>query len=107
MSNAEGALLLAFMSFSQVAGNSVDLLLTPSSVIAAAASFALWGLADSLAPLVAFALVYGFFGAGYVAMWARMSTAISADPTASNMNYKEIGNVLTGPLSGSLYRQWF
>lgn len=117
--NTEGALLLALMSVLQVAGQltfgflsdrkiSVNLLLAISSVIAAAASFALWGMAHSLTPLVAFALVYGFFGAGYVAMWARMSTTISADPTATNMVFslfcfgKGIGNVLTGPLSGSL-----
>ncbi|OQE07675.1 hypothetical protein PENVUL_c012G00989 [Penicillium vulpinum] len=119
MSSTKGALLLALMSVSQVAGQftfgllsdrkvSVSLLIAVSTVVSAVAAFALWGLAHSLAPLIAFALVYGFFGAGYVAMWARMSTSVSADPTAMSMIFslfcfgKGIGNVLTGPLSANL-----
>ncbi|OQE38559.1 hypothetical protein PENCOP_c008G05011 [Penicillium coprophilum] len=119
MSSTIGALLLALMSVSQVAGQftfgvlsdrkvSVNVLIAISTVVSAVASFALWGLAHSLAPLIVFALVYGFFGAGYVAMWARMSTSVSADPTAMSMIFslfcfgKGIGNVLTGPLSANL-----
>jgi MFS family permease len=119
LSSTKGALLLALMSVAQVVGQftfgvlsdrrvSVDLLITCSTAVAAAASFALWGLAHSLAMLVAFALVYGFFGAGYVAMWARMATSVSSDPTATSMIFtlfcfgKGIGNVLSGPISAGL-----
>ncbi|KAJ5303553.1 MFS monocarboxylate [Penicillium atrosanguineum] len=119
LSSVEGALLLALVSISQVMGQftfgflsdrkfSIDILITLASVIAAIASLALWGLAHSLAPLIGFALIYGFFGAGYTAMWARMSTSVSADPTATPIIFslfcfgKGIGNVLTGPLSGNL-----
>ncbi|KAJ5169191.1 major facilitator superfamily domain-containing protein [Penicillium canariense] len=119
LSNFDGALLLALMSISQVMGQltfgflsdrrfSVNTLITLSSIAAAVASLTLWGFAHSLAPLIAFALVYGFFGAGYTAMWARMSTSVSADPTVAPIIFslfcfgKGIGNVLTGPLSGNL-----
>lgn len=119
LSSVKGALLLAVMSISQVMGQftfgflsdqkfSIDVLITLASIIAAAASFALWGLAHSFALLIAFALVYGFFGAGYTAMWARMSTSVSVDPTATPIIFslfcfgKGIGNVLAGPLSGNL-----
>ncbi|KAJ5330012.1 major facilitator superfamily domain-containing protein [Penicillium brevicompactum] len=122
LSNTEGALLLALMSVAQVVGQftfgflsdksvSVNLLITLSSVGAAVAAFTIWGFAHSLAPLVAFALIYGFFGAGYVAMWARMSTFVSTDPTATSMIFglfcfgKGIGNVATGPLGGNLILQ--
>ncbi|KAJ5154974.1 MFS monocarboxylate [Penicillium coprophilum] len=75
MSSTIGALLLALMSVSQVAGQftfgvlsdrkvSVNVLIAISTVVSAVASFALWGLAHSLAPLIVFALIYGFFGAG-------------------------------------------
>lgn len=119
LSSIEGAVLLALMSISQVLGQlsfgylsdknlSVNFLLVCSSSMAAMASLAIWGLAYSLTSLIAFALVYGFFGAGYTAMWARMSTSISTDPTAAPMIFslfcfgKGLGNVLTGPLSGDL-----
>lgn len=122
LSSTEGALLLALMSVAQVAGQftfgflsdkkvSVNLLVTLSSVSAALAAFTLWGFAHSIAPLVAFALIYGFFGAGYVAMWARMSTSVSTDPTATSMIFglfcfgKGIGNVAAGSLGGNLILQ--
>jgi hypothetical protein len=33
-----------------------------------------WGLAQSFGVLVAFSLIYGFFGAGYTALWVRHTT---------------------------------
>ncbi|KAJ5793951.1 major facilitator superfamily domain-containing protein [Penicillium paradoxum] len=119
LSSTKGAMLLALMSVSQVAGQftfgflsdrrvSVNILIALSTVVAAVASFTLWGLARSIAPLIAFALLYGFFGAGYVSMWAKMASSVTADPTATSMVFsllcfgKGIGNVLTGPLSAGL-----
>ncbi|KAH6974995.1 monocarboxylate transporter [Ilyonectria sp. MPI-CAGE-AT-0026] len=122
LSSVEGALLLALMSVSQVAGQltfgllsdrkvSLNVLTTASTAISAAAVLALWGFARSLPLLVMFVLLYGFFGAGYVAMWARMVTAVSSDPTTAPFIFslfcfgKGIGNVLAGPISGNLLAQ--
>ncbi|KAI1358047.1 major facilitator superfamily domain-containing protein [Xylaria arbuscula] len=114
-----GALLLALMSISQVGGQFVfgllsdrkvplDVLACLSTVIAAVACLTAWRLAQSLPVLVIFAIMYGFFGAGFTATWARMSTAITTDATAvpmvfSLLNFgKGIGNVLAGPIGGYL-----
>jgi hypothetical protein len=67
------------------------------------ASLTLWGLARSIAVFIVFSFVYGFFGAGYVAMWARMGTAVSEEPTAALATFSLFcGNVFAGPLSSSL-----
>ena len=112
---AKNGALLALMSVSQVVGQFVlgllsdqkvplDVLACSSTVVAAVACFTAWRLAQSLPVLVVFALVYGFFGAGFTATWARMSTAITANATAvpmvfSLLNFgKGIGNVLAGPI---------
>jgi len=114
-----GALLLAIMSIAQVCGQltygylsdgrlSLNVLLLSSSMIAAVASLTLWGLARSLAPLILFALVYGFFAYAYSAMRVRMGTAVSADPNTALATFcifsffQGIGNVLAGPISGTL-----
>ncbi|KAF9874269.1 MFS monocarboxylate [Colletotrichum karsti] len=119
LSGREGALLLALMSISQVAGQltfgllsdrkvSLEGLAIVSTVISATSAFALWGLAHNLSLLIVFALVYGFFAAGFTAMWARMTTAVSTDSTAVPMIFglfnfgKGVGNVLAGPISGNL-----
>lgn len=119
MSSTQGAILLAMMSISQVLGQfsfgylsdrnlSLNLLTASSTLIAAAAVYACWGLAHSFKLLIIFALIYGFFGAGYTAMWCRMGTAISNDSTAAFASFgllcfgKGVGNVLAGPLSGAL-----
>lgn len=119
LSGRSGALLLALMSVSQVGGQFVfgllsdrkvplDVLACLSTTVAAIACLAMWRLAQSLPVLIVFAIVYGFFGAGFTALWARMSTAITDDVTAgpivfSLLNFgKGIGNVLAGPVGGFL-----
>lgn len=119
LSTSKGALLLAIMSIAQVAGQftfgylsdtrtSVNALITASASIAAIATFCAWGFARSISPLVVFALLYGFFGAGYTAMWARMVTAVSEEPSAAQAIFgmfnfgKGIGNVAAGPISAGL-----
>lgn len=118
-----GALALALMSVSQVGGQfafgllsdqrtrykvPIGLLACVSTTVAAVACLTLWRLAESLAMLLAFAVLYGFFGAGFTAIWARMSTAITEDATAAPMVFallnfgKGVGNVLAGPIGGSL-----
>jgi MFS family permease len=115
----KGALLLTLMSVSQVGGQftfgyisdkkvPLNALIVLSSSIAAIVTLSLWGLARSLAPLACFAVVYDFFGAGYTAMWARMVTAVSDEPSASQAMFglfcfgKGVGNILTGPISAGL-----
>lgn len=122
LSSTQGALLLTLMSTSQVLGQfsfgyisdkkkvPLNALIVGSSSIAALVTLSLWGLARSFAPLAVFAIVYGFFGAGYTAMWARMVTAISEEPAAGQAIFglfcagKGVGNILTGPISAGLLR---
>jgi MFS family permease len=139
----QGALLLALMAVSQVLGQTsfgylsdrripMNVLAGSSAIVAAIAVYTCWGLAPSFNVLVAFSLIYGFFGAGYTALWVRrpfinplgmnrmyadillplvqgrMGTAISSEPTAAFaafglLNFgKGVGNVLSGPISGAL-----
>ena len=121
LSSSMGALLLALLSISQVLGQlsfgllsdhrlNLNILIITSTVVSSIASLALWGLAHSLATLIIFSFVYGFFGSGYVAMWARMGSAVSNEPTAALATYslfcfgKGVGNVVAGPISASLIR---
>jgi MFS family permease len=114
-----GALLLALMSISQVGGQftfgflsdkkvPLDVLACTSTLVAAIACFTLWRIAESLPVLIAFAILYGFFAAGFTAIWARMSTKITDDAISgpivfSLLNFgKGIGNILSGPIGGAL-----
>jgi len=117
-----GALLLALMSVAQVAGQftsgyisdnrriPLNALIATCASVAAVATLALWGLASSLGSLAGFAILYGFFGAGYTAMWARMVTAVSEEPLASQAMFglfcagKGVGNILIGPISAGLLK---
>jgi MFS family permease len=118
-SAAQGALLLALMSIAQVLGQftfgflsddriPINLLLMLSTAVAAIASLTLWGLANSLASLVLFSLVYGFFGYGYVSMRVRMGTAVSDQPSSALATFsifcfgQGVGNFLAGPISAAL-----
>ncbi|KAF2129378.1 MFS general substrate transporter, partial [Dothidotthia symphoricarpi CBS 119687] len=120
LSGTKGALLLALMSVAQVAGQftfgylsdgtrvSLNALIAVSLVVAGTATLSTWGLAQSLAPLVFFVLLYGFFGAGYTAMWARMVSAVSGEAAAAQAMFglfcfgKGVGNVLAGPIGAGL-----
>lgn len=119
LDSKHGALLLALMSVSQVLGQftfgalsdrhlPVGVLTSVSTVTAGVAALTLWGLATSFPLLVVFALIYGFFAAGYTAMWARMSTAVTSDAITMPIVFglfnfgKGIGNVLAGPISSNL-----
>lgn len=116
-----GAMLLALMSMAQVGGQftfgylsdgglSLNILLLSSSVVGAVVSWTAWGLARSLAPLVIFALSYGFFAYAFMAMRVRMGTAVTADPSAALPTFcvfsfaQGTGNVLAGPISAALLR---
>ncbi|MCJ1358242.1 MAG: hypothetical protein MMC33_008241, partial [Icmadophila ericetorum] len=119
LSPTTGALLIALISVTQVIGQltfgflsdgrlSLNFLIFMSALPSAVAILTLWGFAYSLLPLVFFALLYGFFVAGNVILWARMGTTLSDDPHAALAIYsvfafeKGIGNVLAGPISAAL-----
>ncbi|OAP61505.1 hypothetical protein AYL99_03708 [Fonsecaea erecta] len=119
LSSRQGSLLLAIMCVSQVLGQfsfgylsdrrvSVTVLSFASTLIPAAAVFALWGLARNFAMLSVFGLIYGFFGAGYTALWARMGLGVTTDVTSAFAVFglfnfgKGIGNVLAGPISANM-----
>ncbi|KAI4246336.1 MAG: hypothetical protein L6R40_002004 [Gallowayella cf. fulva] len=118
LDSRHGALLLALMSLAQVLGQSIfgllsdkvelNNLLLVSTILAAVAAFTSWGIAYSLAPLVVFALLFGFFAYGFCSLRARMGTAISEEPTAALATFsifvfcQGFGNVLAGPISAVL-----
>lgn len=121
LSASKGAFLLTLMSLAQVAGQltfgylsdnkaSLHKLMLVALTVSATATFSIWGVARSLPALVFFALLYGFFCAGYTAMWARMVTAVSDEPAASQAMFglfcfgKGVGNVLAGPISAGLLK---
>ena len=116
-----GALCLAVMAVAQVVGQlafgylsdksmSVSVLAITCSLVGTTASLTLWGLAKSLAPLVLFSVVYGFFAYGFTSMRVAMGRAVSDDASAAVATYsllvflQGIGNVLAGPLSGLLVK---
>jgi predicted MFS family arabinose efflux permease len=122
LSPTHGATLLAIMSISQVLGQMsfgylsdgklpLNLLATSSTLVAAAAVYGCWGVAHSFGVLVIFALFYGFFGAGYTALWGRMGTAVTSEPTGAFaafgfLNFgKGVGNMLAGPVGGALLKE--
>ncbi|KAF5694880.1 monocarboxylate transporter 2 [Fusarium denticulatum] len=87
-----GAILLAVMSVSQVVGQ-----------------FVFGYFSDHSFPvLIGFTILYGFFGAGFTAIWARMSTTITDDATAGPIIFgllcfgKGVGDVLASPIGGLL-----
>ncbi|BFZ58362.1 hypothetical protein PYCC9005_005424 [Savitreella phatthalungensis] len=119
LSGRMGALLLALMCVSQVFGQfgfgymsdgrlSINVLAVTSTAVTAVAVLAIWGLSKNLALLCVFAIIYGFFGAGYTALWGRMGTAVTSDSTSAFaafglLNFgKGLGNVLAGPISAGL-----
>lgn len=118
LSARQGAMLLALMNFAQVLGQwtfgilsdhiSLNPLLILSTIVAAIVTFTSWGLAQDLAPLVVFALLYGFFAYGFSSLRARMATAISGESTGALATFgilvgcEGVGNVLAGPISAEL-----
>jgi predicted MFS family arabinose efflux permease len=116
---SQGALLLAIMALSQIIGQfafgylsdmntSVSALCILCMVFATIASLTLWGTAKSLAPLMVFAVLYGFFGYGFSTMRVAMGRAVSEDSSAAVATFaifvflQGIGNILVGPISAGL-----
>lgn len=118
LSARDGAMLLAVMSAAQVVGQwtfgtlsdkmGLNLLVLLSTLATALACFTSWGLAHDLAPLVVFALLFGFFAYGFSSMRSRMGMAVSEEPTVALASFGILtfcqgsGNVLAGPISAGL-----
>lgn len=92
ISSAQAAFLLAAMSVAQVLGQfalgyvsdkklPVGLLSALCCVGAGTASLTLWGLGTSMGLLVAFSLVYGFFGFGFGTLRVAMGREVDNDPS--------------------------
>ncbi|GAW14682.1 hypothetical protein ANO14919_040850 [Xylariales sp. No.14919] len=110
-----GALLLAALNFSSTVGqvgfghlsdrtNNIFILVFATTFVSAVASFFVWGYAQSLAPLLVYAILFGLFAGSYVVFWPKFSL-ISKDPLTLYGLYafgKGIGNVVTGPITARL-----
>jgi MFS family permease len=119
MNSKLGAMLIALMNVSSVLGQftygylsdgrfSLNNLLLSTMSVSTVVALALWGSAKSLAALVVFALIYGFFAYAFLAMRVRMGTAVASEQTDTMTMFclfsfaQGIGNVLAGPISGAL-----
>jgi MFS family permease len=122
LGDVKGAVLLALMSVTQVLGQMsfgylsdgkvpLNALAMVSTMVSGVAVYACWGLAHSFSVMIVFSLLYGFFGAGYTALWGRMGMAVSTEPTGAFaafgfLNFgKGIGNMLAGPVGGALLKE--
>ncbi|KAG4029328.1 hypothetical protein MFRU_016g00820 [Monilinia fructicola] len=119
LSGTQGAAILAVMSVAQVAGQfacgylsdknfSVNVLAVGCAVMAMISSLVLWGFAKSMGLLIAYGIVYGFFGYGFSTMRVAMGKRVCSDPASVVSIYsificlQGVGNVLVGPISGGL-----
>ncbi|KAF5869717.1 putative mfs monocarboxylate transporter protein [Botrytis fragariae] len=119
LSGTQGAAILAVMSVAQVAGQfacgylsdknfSVNALAVGCTIMATISSFVLWGFAKSMGLLIAYGIMYGFFGYGFSTMRVAMGKLICSDPGSVVSIYsificlQGVGNVLVGPISGGL-----
>ncbi|CAK7213185.1 hypothetical protein SBRCBS47491_001716 [Sporothrix bragantina] len=116
ISTTGGALLLSLVSIAQVLGQfavgylsdkslPVSLLATVCCTTASVASFTLWGFSKSLAQLIPFSLIYGFFAFGFSTMRVGMGREVGGDPLATYAIYvflQGVGNILVGPISVAL-----
>lgn len=79
-----------------------------TTTVASASAFVLWGLfaAKSIAALLIFAFVFGCFGSGFLALWARMGTLFGekdAQMVFSTLcTGRGVGSIASGPISSVL-----
>ena len=115
-SSQQGALILALANLAQIIGEvgfgmlsdyvNVHVLVVISATVAALSTFLIWGFANSFGMLIAFALVFGSSGAGYIALWARMGTLFGEKD--AHMVYsmmcagRGLGSIASGPISTAL-----
>ena len=91
----------------------ISSLIITSTAVSAVASFLLWGLIgsvrNSLPATMSFIFLYGWFGGGFIALWARMGTVFGekdAQMVYSTLCFgRGIGGILSGPISQVLISQ--
>jgi len=77
-----------------------------SSVIVAL----VWGFSETLAPLVAFSLLYGSVAGGYNTLYSRFVTSLTKDPATGLWVYsmlelqRGVGNIVGGLVTAPLVR---
>ena len=115
-SSSTGAVILAVANIAQVFGEiifgglsdkaRVPTLVFCSAAVSSLAAFLIWTFANSLAYLIPFALLFGAFGAGFMALWPRMGTMFGekdASMIYSIMSFgRGIGSIASGPISTAL-----
>lgn len=117
-STSKAALVLSVANLAQVFGEigfgqlsdhvHVKFLIIVSTACASFSALLLWGLfgAKSFAALIIFAFLFGSFGSGFLALWARMGTLFGekdAPMVYSTMCFgRGIGSILSGPISSAL-----
>ncbi|KAK1974398.1 major facilitator superfamily transporter [Colletotrichum cereale] len=118
LSGTMGALVLAINNLATIFAqlvlgyitdrvSNVFILAFASSFIAAVATFAIWGFATSLGPLLSFSLLFGLATGGFPCLWNKFGSALSEDPghIYSFMAFgKGVGNIVTGPISTVLVK---
>lgn len=121
-SSHSAATVLAVGNFSMILGDlsfgklsdkvHVNILIITSTAVSAAVTFILWGFVGSgtnnLAAIIAFSFLFGCFGGGYLALWARMGTLFGEKD--AHMVYstlctgRGLGVILSGPISQALLK---
>lgn len=70
----------------------------------------LWGFSKSLAPLLAFSILYGVFAGGYSVLYCRLASSLTSQRATGLWLYsifefqRGAGNILGGVVSGLLVR---
>ncbi|OAP61685.1 hypothetical protein AYL99_03888 [Fonsecaea erecta] len=115
-SASTGAIVLALANVAQVFGeigfgrlsDKVDVhsLVFCSAAVASLAAFLVWGFADSLAYLIAFALLFGGSASGFLTLWPRMGTMFAEHDASMIYSFlslgRGIGVICSGPISSAM-----
>lgn len=116
LSSRRGAWLLAGANFAQIFGEiafgslsdgfNIHCLVLLCALISSVSALSLWGLAQSFLMLAFFALTFGAFGSGMIALWARMGTYFDqrdAQMIFSIMSFgRGFASIVSGPISSAL-----
>ncbi|KPI40862.1 uncharacterized protein AB675_10755 [Cyphellophora attinorum] len=114
--NPLGAQTLALLNLAQILGEilfgrlsdllCVHLLALASTSIASLSTFLLWGFATNKGTLLAYGFVFGFSGAGWLALWARMGMLFGEKDSMmvfALLNAgRGVGGIISGPVSVAL-----
>ena len=120
LSSQFGSITLVVVNLASVAGcvlvgllmdrSDVTNVVLAISVSAAIATWVVWGVATSIAPLCIFALLYGLTAGAYSTSWTGMIREVRTRHVAADPNVvfgflaagRGLGSVLSGPLSEAL-----